>query len=372
MNSRTQSARTQRGWSLVEAVVVAALVGVMGTGLWKTLEFANQRSRTEQSRDQLQRAEDALYAIWLSQNQLPQPDGARASPNRPNHLEGWLPQHVLGTARPRQFWYVVDSTLVRPPTATFRLDPMNLLDEALPDGDAAGARMNLCLSLVNRERAGVSAGNGLRAAFALQQVEPDDHVIEEGTFRGQLVRGLRLGPPPTDEQDAGSKGRVRAVGYSEALHRFNCFAAFAAVAAEVKSAALFKDLTLLADQEVQFRELGVKATLEGIQNHQWRITNTTILLATDSWSLVNALLSVKTTPVGMVLGAIHVAGYATQLYARGISLQFSLDSLERNERGLPGARQAVDNAVDYRTTLETARNARWNRLKALQQEEPKP
>jgi|GEM_PF-3345363 len=365
IRSRFNPARMQRGWSLVEAAVVAVLVGVMATGLWKTLDFAKQRDHTEQSRDQMQRAEDALQAWWGTRGRLPPPDGARSSPGRPSHLEGWLPQHVLATARPRQFWYVVDTTLTAAPTAVFNPDPMNLLGEAISASGPLSGRLNQCLSLVNRERSGTVASQGMRVAFALQQTEPDDEVIAEGTHKGQLVKGLRLGAQQAGAQASGSKGRVRAVGYAETLHRFDCFAAFAAVAAEVKSAALFNDLSLLAEQEVKFRELGVKATEESIMNHQWRITNVTILLATDSWSLVNAVLSITTTPPGMAMGGLLVVGYVAQLAARIMSLKFSMDSLERNQKGLPGAEQAVVNAMGFQSRLDEARTKRLDRLQSL-------
>ncbi|WP_439519020.1 type II secretion system protein [Hydrogenophaga sp.] len=328
--------RRQAGWSLLEAVVVLAILGLMSTGLWKTLALVEDKRRGEQVRDTLQRAEDALHGMALRDHRLPLPDDAMPSSLGPEHWEGWLPVEVLGTEPPRSIRYVVDRSLAAGPVAIYRADPVELLG----DGVKARTRINgldLCLLVVQREQAAFAKGQTHRLALRLQQ-----------------------------GQAASDATPTRASGYLELVHRLGCAPAFARLATGVKAAVLASDLAELARLDMLLRELAVREAEDSLRNHQWRVANAMARFGVATWNLVATKLTGATTPLGAFHVAANVAGFAFEAARWTALIDYSLERAQH-------AQQTLDEAMDRREMAHKRadqRNAafesRLQRVDALQ------
>lgn len=337
---KAASRKRQAGWSLLESVVVVSIAGLMAVGFWKTLALVEGKQQGEHARDTVQRAEDALYGLALRDHRLPMPEDAVPSTLGPNHWEGWLPAHVLGTEPPRSIRYVVDRSLVAAPTAIYRADPLALL------GSAVAARttfngFDLCMQVIQREQAGLAAGSGSRLALGVQQVEA------VGRASGNAVR-FRFQDPSAPAVSAGG-GPTRASGYLEFVDRLGCVPAFASLATEVKAAVLASDLRQLAMLDVSLRELAVRDAQDSLLNHEWRVVNAMARLAVSTWNLVATKLTGATTPLGALKVAANVAGFSFEA-ARWASLID--DSLDRAARAQDRLDEANRRLVDARGVVE--------------------
>jgi type II secretory pathway pseudopilin PulG len=345
MNHRMHTrGRTQRGWSLLEAVVVVALMGTMAAGLWKSLELVEQNRRTEVSRDVVQQAEDALHGMLLRDNRLPQPDDFSNSTALPGHLEGWLPPGVLGTEAPRSIRYTVDSALVQAPTAFYQSDPLELLepDELPPRTSFNG--LDFCLQVIRREKQAAVGAGGLRFAFGVQQIDAADRA-------DPTTQAFRLGTLSAANGGLG-RANTRAVGLTEVVHRLGCIKSFARLAHEVRSTALARDLSDMGEVNAKFRHLGVLSTEESIINSTWRIANASVRLAVSTWSLAVTIVTLNTTPVALLTVTPTLAGFALEFAMWGLLLEMSAERLAAAQEGLPLARQAYDEALNFSEALK--------------------
>lgn len=346
----------QVGWSLLESVVVVSIVGLMAVGFWKTLALVEGKQRGEQTRDTLQRAEDALYGLALRDHRLPMPEDAMPSRLGPDHWEGWLPMHVLGTEPPRSIRYVVDRSLAAEPAAIYRADPLALLGGAVSSRTAFNG-FDLCMQVVQREQAGFASGR-IRLALGVQQVEAADRASGSAArFRFQDVSAAAV---------SSGGGHTRVSGYLEVVDRLGCVPAFAGLSTEVKAAVLASDLRDLAELDVSLRSLAVRDAEDSLLNHQWRVANAMARLAVSSWNLVATKLTGATTPLGAAKVVTNVAGFTLEA-ARWVSL---IDySLERAARAQDKLAEAHQRLVDARTLVDrrsTALDRHLQRVNALQ------
>lgn len=357
MSAATVSRRQrQRGWSLVEAVVVVMLMGVMAVGLWKIMGLVQRSQGGEQSRELVQRAEHALLGRLLRDHALPRPDAAVPSPVWPNHLEGWLPVDVLGTEPPRRIRYLVDQALLAPPTSLYQADPLGLLPTGgpAPLGPAPRTVVNgldVCLTLIRQEKAQVTAAAGLRLAFGVQT---------RGTAgsAGLSANDFVLGNPAVGSPGSLDQLNTRALGYSELVHQLGCFPAFARLATEVKAAVLADDLHSQAELNADLHDLMVRGTRESIANATWRIVNCATRLAVSTWNTANATVTTRTTPYGLVAATGTLATFALEAALWTEILKFSVKSLEGNLPALPLAEQARDAAYEY--SAQMAQQRQWH------------
>ena len=328
MRSATRAG--QAGWSLLEAVVVVSIVGLMTLGFWKTLALVEVKQHGEHARDTLQRAEDALTGLALRDHRLPMPEDAVRSTLGPDHWEGWLPDHVLGTEPPRSIRYVVDRALVEPAAPMYRADPLGLL------GGRVAARtdpngFDLCLRVIRREEVGLATVRGPRLAFM-------------------------VGSPPDS----------RAASYLEFVHSLGCIQSLAGLATEVKAAVLASDLSDLAGLDVAFRSLAVRDAEDSLRNHQWRVANAMARLAVSTWNLVATKLTGATTPIGAFKVAANVAGFTFEAARWAMLIDYSVERAA-------SAQNTLEDAIDRRSTAQerarqraAALERRLQRVHALQ------
>lgn len=349
----------QRGWSLVEAVVVVLLLGFMAVGLWKMVELVERGSRSERSRDVLQRAEDALQGLLLRDNALPRPEDDIVSPDRPNHLEGWLPVSVLGTEPPRRIRYLVDASLVTPPaTPLYRPDPLNLLPGLAPRDSVNG--LDVCLHLIEREWANVTvAGNGMRLAVGLQQV---DASRQAGPQAGRFLIEDR----PASTREASGQVQTRSAGYVELVHRLGCVPAFARLATEVKAAVLVGDLHEQGELNEAFRRLGVRQTRESGMNADWRMANSSLRLTGTVWGSLKHLRTATRTEPGRLIAASNLVADVMMLALWGLLLKLSEDGEKSAAKKLPEREAALEEARRYAQHLERQREWHLQRIRVLQ------
>lgn len=350
--------RRQRGWSLVEAVVVVMLMGFTAAGLWKTMELVKGNESGEQTRELVERAQHALQGHLMRDHVLPSPVDAAPSPGRPNHVEGWLPVDVLGSEPPRRIRYVVDQALLGIPVQ-YRSDPMGLLSAGdLPPRNVANG-LDACLRLIQRETANVSTSGSFRVAFGVQT---RGVAGSAGTAAQEFVLENPLATTPgTAEQIS-----TRAVGYTELVHQLGCFPAFARLATEVKAAVLATDLQDQADLNVQLHDLLVRATRESIVNATWRIVNASIRLAVSTWNTAQAMVTMATTPLGLATAAGTLAAFTVEATLWGTLLKLSGESLAANRAALPVAQAAQVAAQNYAQDMAQQRAWHLGRAAAFQ------
>ncbi|WP_439520942.1 hypothetical protein [Hydrogenophaga sp.] len=343
--------RRERGWSLVEAVVVVMLMGFTAAGLWKTMELVKGNESGEQTSDLVERAQYALQGRLMRDHVLPSPVDAAPSPGRPNHVEGWLPVDVMGSEPPRRIRYVVDRALLTPPSPLYQSDPMKLLSEGELAPRTSANGLDACMRLIQRETANVSTSGGFRVAFGVQTRAVAGSA---GTSAQEFVLENPLAAKPgTAEQIS-----TRAVGYTELVHQLGCFPAFARLATEVKAAVLATDLQDQADLNVKLHDLLVRATRESIVNATWRIVNASIRLAVSTWNTAQALVTTATTPLGLATAAGTLASFAVEATLWGSLLKLSGESLAANKAALPVAEAAQVAAQNY--AAEMARQRAWH------------
>ncbi len=356
----------QRGWSLVEAVMVLLLMGVMSTGLWKTMEVVGKKQSGEQSRDVMQRAEDALYGMVLRDMRLPMPEDASVSLERPFHFVGWLPERVLGTEPPRSIRYIVDRDLVEPPGALrFQADPMGLIPNPPPPAppflaprvEANG--LDLCLRIIRREAAAVAMVQGVNLAFGVQQVAKLDTL-------GEASPAFQFGNDQAAAGETNSELKSRAAGHIEMVHRLGCIQGFARLTTEVKSAALFNDLYTIARINTDLKGLELQAARDFLRSHQWRrrvaMTNVTI----SGLRIITNLVAMSTTPAGAAIAAANLAPQIMALMLWAELVQLSDTGAAANAGALPGLQQAHDQARAYADHLVEQRDRHVARANEFQ------
>lgn len=367
MNRKVPRPRAhQRGWSLVESAMVLLLMGVMSTGLWKTMEVVSENKRGEQSRDVTQRAEDALYGMLLSDLRLPEPQDATVSLLRPNHLVGWLPEGVLGTEPARSIRYIVDRDLVAPVgTLRFQADPMGLIPNPAPPtppflaprGEANG--LDLCLKVIRRESSAMGMVQGMNLAFGVQQLGSVENL-------NNATPDFQFGTQQADLGATNSQLKSRTIGHIEMVHRVGCIPAFARLTTEVKSAALFNDLYTIARINTDLKGLELQAARDFLRSHEWRrkvaMTNVTI------WGLriITNLVAMSTTPAGAAFAAANLGPQILGVILWAELVELSDIGAAANAGALPGLKNAHEQARAYADDLVAQRDRHLVRANSFQ------
>lgn len=335
----------QNGWSLLEAVVVVALVGLMATGFWKSLGLVERSNRQVEARDTLLRAEDALYGLALRNHRLPMPVDATTSAQTPGHWEGWLPADVLATAPPKSIRYVVSKSLTPSPSVVYRADPLGMLDGAIADRAEVNG-LDLCLNVIQQEQAGLAGGVAPRLAF---------HLRLDDIFKRTA-----------SSTDRPSGQDVRAVGYLNLMHRLGCMPVLARLATEVKAATLASDLQGVAELNVRLRGLAVQSAAESLVNHQWRLVNVTARLAASAWNLVATKLTGATTPLGALKVATNIAGFSFEAARLAMVMDYSIEMAARASDKLDKESELRDQARALATDREDESLWRLQQVHELQ------
>ena len=367
MNRRALNLRArQRGWSLVETAMVLLLMGVMSTGLWKTMEVVGENKRGEQSRDVTQRAEDALYGMLLRDLRLPTPQDATVSLRQPNHLVGWLPEGVLSTEPARSIRYIVDRDLVMPvDTLRFRTDPMGLIPNPAPPappfltprGEANG--LDLCLKVIRREASGMGMVQGMNLAFGVQQLGSTENFTN-------AAPEFQFGNDQADLGATNSQLKSRATGHIEVVHRVGCIPAFARLTNEVKSAALFNDLYTIARINTDLKGLELQGARDFLRSHEWRrrvaLTNVTI----SGLRIITNLVAMSTTPAGAAIAAANLGPQIMAVILWAELVELSDMGATANAGALPGLKTAHEQARDYADNLAAQRDRHLMRANSFQ------
>jgi hypothetical protein len=312
----------------------------------------------EQARDTLQRAEDALHGMALRDHRLPMPDDAVPSALGPDHREGWLPAHVLGTEPPRSIRYVVDLSLAEPPPALYRADPLGLLGDGVETRTELNG-LDLCLQVIQREQAGFADARGPRLAFGVQQVLAPDRAS------GDAVR-FRSQDTDMNGSTVGGQLDTRAAGYLEFVQRLGCVPVLAGLATEVKAAVLASDLSGLAGLDVALRSLAVRDAEDSLGNHQWRVANAMARLAVSTWNLVATKLTGATTPLGAFKVAANVAGFTFEAARWAALIDYSIERAQKAQDKLDEAMARLGKAQERALNGGTALENHLKRVNALQ------
>jgi hypothetical protein len=361
--------RLQKGWALLEAAAVTALLGLMLVAVWTTMQAVQHRTTAAANSGQLSagRAETALYGDALVHFHFPAPDDAvTPSPGRPGYMEGWLPRGLLagGSTAPR-VRYLVHASLVNRPSTIYLADPLQLAGGLIPARPPADINVNgldFCLVLIQQEQAGAALPGGMRLAFALQEVTPQSRAVPQ-----IWVGGGDSGTPPAD-----TTLETRTSGFLELTAKLGCFDKLSRISAEVKSAAVLADLIKLATLNVDYKALGVKGAEESLTNLKWRKANWSAGISTFALGTVLTVVQMFTSPVAALAGAANLAGYATAIAAIGILLKVTDDAIKAGEQGVTAAEVALTSAQQYQHELESLRNDAVRLVVDLQDKGLKP
>lgn len=151
--------RRQRGYSLIELVIVILIIGVLMAGLAIPLSSKVRTARVQHAQADLERIRDALigYTIADPNRRLPCPDvdgdgqgddDTASSPDLCKDVEGDLPWADLGVGR-RDPWgepyryraddaYTAATGVPDPPDTSGAIAVLDLADESLTVGDPKG------------------------------------------------------------------------------------------------------------------------------------------------------------------------------------------------------------------------------------------
>ncbi len=320
--------RRQRGWSLIEAAIATALLGMMVVAVVTTAKKATDSVAVRQSTDDTERAENALVGYTRTHARMPAPDESVESPSRPGYVEGWLPVTALGidglTGRIR---YVVAESLTLP-QSVYLPDPMNLGGGAINVRSTTNG-LDLCANLMRRELAGDALPGGMRMAYALQQA-----IGKESGLPLALAQ-IWLGDSASAPLPADTQLNLRTRGFGEMATGLDCFARFAALSRDVRAAAVAIDLRRLANQELALRQLNLEIGEDSRFNNQVRMGAWGLGGAKLAADAVMETVTILTSPTATVAGALNVVSLG--LLVTGIA-----ELLEVTGKNIAAAGKAED------------------------------
>lgn len=352
----------QRGWSILEAAVVTALLGVMTAVVWRAVESTGKKQAAAEEWQAVQGAADAVYGAALVNFRFPAPEDAAPSPGRPGYVEGWLDPEKLGLKGYRKIRYLVDAALLDVP-GIYQPDPLRLAGGAIKTRASKDVNLlDLCHLLVDREHSGLALPGGMRLAFAVQEAVNAENP-------GASYTSLWLGDGASAAVPAGVEFGTQTAGYGEAAARMGCMKLMAEVAVSAKATMVRADTVKLMDQEVMFDRMALTAAEETVVNLSWRMANWSLGISMIAWQTPLLFVQMKTTPLAYGVTAAGFASSALAIAGLGIFLNQTDEALKSAKKSLPEARLTVATSQAYRDSLRKALQEQINETNALQKAE---
>ena len=330
----------QKGWSLLESVIVTALLGMITVVVLSMLDTMSSHQLPATAQRSMERAEDALFGFAMVHFHWPAPLDAVPSPGHPGFIEGWLPDDATGLVTPRPIRYVVDKSLTRTPQQAYRPDPLQLAGGLIgPHPDRNG--VDLCMALlVKFQAAAEPASDGNNA-----------DLTSAALFKLQTGGDVPSGPGRSTGQETGnampSKEGLTALtrGYGEAAFRLRCPQKLSHLAVAVKTTAAMLDMSRLSSQQVEFRRLLLGMARQSVANLEWQQANLAASMSRYSLEELLTVVQLKSTPINLIKGVSTMVTIATAMAAAGISISQTRTSLESAERQVGNAQRKLDLAI---------------------------
>ena len=339
---RARMTQEQRGWSLLETAIATTLLGVMIVAVVTTARKASDDAEIRHVVSETERAENALLGYSKTNSRLPMPDDAAASPSRPGYIEGWLPVAALGMqGLSSRIRYVVARPLTVTP-AIYNADPADLGAGKIELRTTVNG-LDLCATLMRRERAGDALPGGMRMGYALQQAI--------STESGQPL-GLAqswLGDTASGALPANVRLDTRTRGFGEFAASLDCFARFAALSREVRSVAVAIDMQRLANQELALRTVNRDMGGDSERNLDWRMVNWTtgvtklnVDLGMEAVSAITAIETKASSLANIVSMTAGLGGLAWLLEITGEGITATKASNAVGDEAKKAAKARVD------------------------------
>lgn len=258
----------QKGWTLLEAALTCALLGLMSVIVYNTIRVMQEKSSVADEKEFLPRAEAAM-AGWVRQGKftLLVPDGATASPHRPGYVEGWLPSRSLGLPPSRRVRYLVHESLVKDLSDIYKPDPLQLADGHIMAREPAQINgLDFCLVLMRNEMTGTALPDGMRMAFALQEVTTTNHL-------GGALNQIWLADGAAGTAPANVELSTLTAGFAEYSEWLGCRDKFARLAVGTKATVVQNELVKLAVQQVDYRLQAATIARDFRDNLDWTFAN---------------------------------------------------------------------------------------------------
>ncbi len=348
----------QRGWTLVEAAIVVALLGLIALTLMTAVRSTGSALQSQSGAQQVDAAVATLFGQARADYHLPSPD--QSAEVREGYLEGTLNNGFFSFGSDKGLRYIVDRTLVTVPAVRYRPDPIPLLTgvdtRTKPNG------LDLCLAIVQRETARHTLpGSRHQLALAVQQV----------TYAGgggSPPPGIWLGDSASPALPPGTVLNTRTFSYGELAQMLGCFDRWGQIAAQVKSAAATGDLALLAEQERAFREWQVTRGETDLMSLEWRmaVRSSQLLVVLAQTRLTISQLSMDKAAATAIAATNLVA---LTLAASGLAMDLTtgLMSLNKAKAGVVAARQTADIATRYAREMNTFFGREVQKVNQLQE-----
>ncbi|RZL56964.1 MAG: hypothetical protein EOP70_05275 [Variovorax sp.] len=349
----------QRGWSLVEAAIAAALLGLMVVAVVTTARKATEDVDVRQTASDIDRANDALLGYTRAHARMPMPTDAAASPSRPGYVEGWLPVAGLGieglSTRTR---YVVAQALTLP-QPIYLPDPAKLAGGAIEVRTTANG-LDFCATLMRREIAGQALPGGMRLSYALQQAS-------SGVNGGPTAPPqIWLGDTASSAVPAGTQLTTRTLGFGELATGLDCFTRFAELSRDVRAAAVAMDLRRLADQELALREVQHDIGNDSRLNNELRMTGWGLGGAKLAVDLAMETVTMFSSPDATVASALNVASLGLVVAGLAELLEVTGRNLVAAPAAIAAENAAIESATHYRDQLQREVARRQQRANQLQ------
>lgn len=336
----------QRGWLLLEAAIATLLIGLLVVAVTTTARKATEDAESRRTASDTERAENALVGYAKSNSRLPAPRDAAPSPSRPGFIEGWLPVADLGMndMSSNAIRYVVAQRLTVQPTI-YNADPANLGAGNVKVRTTVNG-LDLCASLMRRERAGDALPGGMRMGYALQQAIS----TENGKPLG--IAQSWLGDAASGALPANARLDTRTRGFGEFAASLDCFARMAALSRAVRSVAVASDLKTLADQEFALRDVNLDMSHDSLRNSQWRMVNWSLGEAKFLADLQMEAVSTITSTTGIAAGVANMVSLTTVIGGTAWLLEYTGERIKASEKSVAAGTLARDAATNYQTQLQ--------------------
>lgn len=353
------SIRTQHGWLVLEAAFAVVLLGLLTLGVFSSMNTVRPVVVDSVNEVFLLRAQDTIYGHALTQFTFPQPEQASPSPLYPGFLQGWLPSAALGISPPQRIRYLVDETLTHPPATMYRPDPYNLVDGKIMAKPAING-LDFCLSLVQRERSGISLPGGFRMGFALQVVPPD-------SSSSGADAPMRLNATDLLSASANTVPATLTQGYGESLERLGCIERFTLLAREVKMAAALTDLSKQADLSMRLAQNSLETAKDELAVTRWQIVNWTELATTYTIAAAMAVIDMGQGVAGFVASSLSFANNVAAVIGCLIYVEDFIKSEKEGVETVHESVVALSDATTYAARMSALRDQSITKANRIQQ-----